>query len=189
MKYLIWLTTVFTILCSCTSNNYMKDNYPRLKMQGENATVEVYKQKPVTAEMLYIQQDSIYLQIEGSKNTFYKVALADVNKLTVDLYVNKDWIAPVILLQFLPATVFTLVGATVSGGGGVVLLVSFLPGISTSALFISGTPEKPVYNLNSIANSRQDIAKYCRYPMELTPENFEKSFKHKLSEFKSLSEL
>lgn len=188
MKYLFLLLAALLCFCSCTSNKYMLHQYPRLKVEGENGAVEFKQNRNANAELLYIRQDTLYLQVSGSKNLFYKTALSDVNKLTVDLYVNKDWVAPVLLLEILPATVFTIIGMVVTGVGGAVLLVSFIPGITTTALFISGTPEKPVYSTSQLMQSN-DLTKYCRYPTELTPENFEKSFKHKLNEFKNLSEL
>jgi len=187
MKYLVLTLLSLLFLSGCSSNKEMLNNYPRLKIQGEDGSLE-YLQRTIKAELLYIQQDTLYLRVNGSKSLFYKTALSDLNKLTVDLYINKDWIAPVVVFEFIPATIFTIVGITVAGPGAAVLMVTYLPGITATALYIGGTPEKPVYDNRQLI-APNDLAKYCRYPKELTPDNFEKSFKHKLSEFKKLQEL
>lgn len=187
MKYLVLALLSLLFLSGCSSNKEMLKDYPRLKIQGEDGSLE-YLHGTIKAELLYIHQDTLYLQVSDSKNLFYKTALSDLKKLTVDLYINKDWVAPVVLFEFIPATIFTIIGITVAGPGAAVLMVTFLPGITTAALYIGGTPEKPVYENRQLL-APNDLKKYCRYPKELTPDNFEKSFNHKLSEFKKLQEL
>jgi hypothetical protein len=146
-----------------------------LSEKGNSAELNLRGGSNINAELVIINDSSVIISDATGEiydnQTYYYILRENLYSLTVEGFSNSGWIAPVLLLQALPALLISITASTYTQRGGPNSLGVFsllaIPAAVSIIIFSSSDTEDPHWDRTMGDDILEEFKIYTRYPKGL----------------------
>lgn len=149
----------------------------KLAHTGDTAQVLLQNQQKFEAELLAVNDSSIYVYVQPQavksqvidRAKIYEIFIHDLNSVKIKSYSNKKWQGSIVAFVVIPSLILSITAAS-SGGAefGSVMAPLSIPILLNFLLFSATTPPPPGVQEPISPEHLAELQKYARFPQGLT---------------------